>query len=46
MLAGTMSQAHVRPSRPLVGLVTAVHTPFRADGSLGLFDRVRPEATP
>ena len=26
----------MKPSRPLVGLVAAVHTPFRADGSLHL----------
>jgi N-acetylneuraminate lyase len=33
----------MKPRRPLVGLVAAVHTPFRADGSLHL-DRIEAQA--
>jgi N-acetylneuraminate lyase len=33
----------MKASRPLVGIVAAVHTPFRADGSLNL-DAVQAQA--
>jgi hypothetical protein len=42
----------MKPSRPLVGLVAAVHAPLRPDGSrgrresLGFFDWIRPSAPP